>query len=114
MTDTKKPQKKIKTSVLRSHNFQKLYGTNLVGGGTQYDFRFELFNEKIKIDAKKGWSYISDALIILTPTKFVTYNFWKLCVLRTEACIFFCGFFVSVIFITKLSSASDILQSLLL
>ena len=67
MTDTKKPQKKIQASVLRTHNFQKLYVTNLVGGGTQYDFRFELFNEKIKIDAKKGWSYISDALIILTP-----------------------------------------------
>lgn len=67
MTDSKNPQKKIQTSVLRSHNFQKLYGTNLVGGGTQYDFRFELFNEKIKIDANKGWSYISDALIILTP-----------------------------------------------
>lgn len=67
MTDTKKPQKKIQTSVLRTHNFQKLYVTNLVGGGTQYDFRFELFNEKIKIDAKKGWSFISDALIILTP-----------------------------------------------
>ncbi len=67
MADSKNSQKKIQTSVLRAHNFQKLYGTNLVGGGTQYDFRFELFNEKIKIDANKGWSYISDALIILTP-----------------------------------------------
>jgi hypothetical protein len=67
MVSPNSSQKKKQTSVLRAHNFQKLYGTNLVGGGTQYDFRFELFNEKIKIDANKSWSYISDALIILTP-----------------------------------------------
>lgn len=67
MVSSKSPQKRKQTSILRSHNFQKFYGTNLVGGGTKYDFRFELFNEKIKIQPNKDWSYISDALIILTP-----------------------------------------------
>lgn len=67
MVKSQSPQKKKIPSVLRSHNFPKLYGTNLIGGGTEYDFRFELFNEKIKIGANNHWSYVSDALIILTP-----------------------------------------------
>lgn len=61
-------KKKKVTFVLRNQNFQKLYGTNLTGGGTDYDFRFELFNEKIKLGPNKEWSYVSDALIILTPS----------------------------------------------
>ncbi len=67
MANTQNSQKKKQQTIVRSHNFQKLYGTNLAGGGTEYDFRFELFNEKIKMDSNKEWSYISDALIILTP-----------------------------------------------
>jgi hypothetical protein len=67
MAKTQNPEKKKQPSVVRSHSFQKLYGTNLVGGGTEYDFRFELFNEKIKLGSNKEWSYIGDALIILTP-----------------------------------------------
>ncbi|MHB1440724.1 MAG: DUF3467 domain-containing protein [Cuniculiplasma sp.] len=67
MVKTQNSEKKKQHSLVRSHNFQKLYGTNLAGGGTEYDFRFELFNEKIKLGSSKEWSYISDALIILTP-----------------------------------------------
>ena len=67
MADSKTQTKRNRTSILRSHTFQKLYCTNLIGGGTKYDFRFELFNEKIKSDTDKEWLYVSDALVILTP-----------------------------------------------
>ncbi len=51
--------------LIRSPQFHKHYVTNIVGGLTNYDIRFELLNEKVKDE--DGWHGISDALIILTP-----------------------------------------------
>ncbi len=63
----KKGSKSAPKSITRGHSFQKIYSTNLIGGGTEYDFRFELFNEKIRFSPEDKWSYISDAMVILTP-----------------------------------------------
>jgi hypothetical protein len=51
--------------VFRAPLFQKYYATNVLGGLTEADFRFEVLNEKTLTD--EGWSYVSDALIILNP-----------------------------------------------
>ena len=60
-------KKKIDSSVIfRAPNHKKYYVTNVSGGITDQDFRFELLNEKIK-DSKTNWKYISDSMIILTP-----------------------------------------------
>lgn len=63
----KKVQKNGRTAIRREINFHKIYSTNLIGGGTKYDFRFELLSEKIKGLTDDRWIYVSDALIILTP-----------------------------------------------
>jgi hypothetical protein len=51
--------------VFRAPLFQKYYATNVIGGLTEADFRFEILNEKTLTD--EGWSYVSDALVILNP-----------------------------------------------
>ncbi len=55
------------SEVMRAPNHKKFYVTNVVGGLTDQDFRFELMNEKIQKEKGKGWQYISDSMIILTP-----------------------------------------------
>lgn len=52
--------------ILRAPTHQKYYVTNIRGGATSQDIRFELLNEKIKGE-KDEIVFISDALIILTP-----------------------------------------------
>lgn len=56
---------KKKAMISRVPNFAKYYVTNVKGGLTNHDFRFELLNERI--GNKKDWSYVSDALVILSP-----------------------------------------------
>ena len=51
--------------VFRAPLFQKYYATNVIGGLTEADFRFEVLNEKTLTD--EGWAYVSDALVILNP-----------------------------------------------
>lgn len=51
--------------IIRNPNFMKFYVTNIRGGLTDADFRFELLNEQIQ-DEKEKWCYVSDALIILS------------------------------------------------
>ena len=51
---------------MRAPSHKKFYVTNIKGGVTSQDFRFELLNEKLK-DDKDDEAYVSDALIILTP-----------------------------------------------
>jgi len=56
--------------VQRTIPFNKIYATNLIGYWTEYDFRMELFNEKINTVAKEGkeeWTFISEGLVIMTP-----------------------------------------------
>jgi len=56
--------------VQRTFPFNKIYATNLIGYWTEYDFRIELFNEKINAAAKEGkeeWTFISEGLVIMTP-----------------------------------------------
>lgn len=55
-----------KTGFLRAPNFQKLYVTNVKGGLTSHDFRFELMNEKTKDDDGNTF-FVSDGIIILSP-----------------------------------------------
>lgn len=52
--------------IFRVPNFMKFYATNVHGGLTTQDFRFELLNEKVEDES--GWHFISDALVILSPT----------------------------------------------
>lgn len=59
-------EKEINADVMRALSHKKYYVTNVVGGVTDQDFRFELLNEKISTH-KTNWRYISDAMIILTP-----------------------------------------------
>lgn len=54
--------------VIRVPNFIKYYVTNIKGGLTTQDFRYELMNEKIYDEEEKEWTYIADAMIILSPT----------------------------------------------
>ncbi|MCJ7773795.1 MAG: DUF3467 domain-containing protein [Desulfobacterales bacterium] len=56
-----------KTAVIRVPNFLKHYVTNIIGGLTTQDFRYELMNEKIYDEEEDEWTYISDALLILSP-----------------------------------------------
>ena len=44
----------------------KFYVTNIRGGLTDQDFRFELMDEQL-LDKKDEWCYVSDAMIILSP-----------------------------------------------
>jgi len=62
-------------SVRRPVSFHKIYATNVIGEWTEYDFRIELFNEKMKTEGedeeegeeKEEWVYISEAMVILSP-----------------------------------------------
>ena len=67
LTQDKVSEEKKPKTIVRGRSFQKIYATNLIGGGTEFDFRFELFNEKIKFPPDNKWTYVSDAMIILTP-----------------------------------------------
>jgi len=59
-------EKEIK-HVQRPVTFHKIYATNVSGEWTEYDFRIELFNEKMKVEENEEWSYLSEGMIILTP-----------------------------------------------
>ena len=65
-----KPKQIEGSSIFRAPNHHKYYVTNISGGLTDQDFRFELLNEKIRETSKRDnqWKFISDAMIILTPT----------------------------------------------
>lgn len=52
--------------IIRAPNFMKFYVTNIRGGLTDVDFRFELMNEQVE-DEKGKWCYISDSMIVLSP-----------------------------------------------
>ena len=54
--------------VIRVPNFSKYYITNIKGGLTTQDFRYELMNEKIYVEEEDEWTYVADAMIILSPT----------------------------------------------
>jgi hypothetical protein len=67
MESTKKTSNKPQqTELLRSPVHVKHYVTNIRGGRTSQDFRFELMNEKIQQVGGKT-TFISDALVILSP-----------------------------------------------
>lgn len=74
MTEEEDDEIKI-GNVRRPVSFHKIYATNVIGEWTEYDFRIELFNEKMKTEGeekeekeeKEEWVYISEAMVILTP-----------------------------------------------
>jgi len=53
--------------VQRPVTFHKIYATSVSGEWTEYDFRIELFNEKLKGKEDEHWTYVSEAMIILAP-----------------------------------------------
>lgn len=55
-----------RTSIIRSPNFQKTYGTRVLVTRTEYDFRAVLANEKMVSDRGQE-VFIGEALVILTP-----------------------------------------------
>lgn len=59
--------KEEKHSITRAHNFVKHYVTNIEGGLTNHDFRYQLMNEKFYNEEDNEWLYIADALLILSP-----------------------------------------------
>lgn len=61
----KKLPKTERLPIIRSPSFNKYYATNIIGGLTEHDFRFELLNEKMESD--EGWCVVSDALVIFSP-----------------------------------------------
>lgn len=63
-TDNKNDEKK---TVIRVPNFGKHYVTNIAGGFTTQDFRYELMNEKVYDEEEDEWTYVADALLILSP-----------------------------------------------
>jgi len=68
MDEELKEEKNEETvSFLRVPNFVKHYVTNIKGGLTTQDFRYELMNEKIYDEEADEWTYIADALVILSP-----------------------------------------------
>lgn len=52
---------------IRPFNYTKYYVTNIKGGLTTQDFRYELMNEKVLDGDSNKWVYVSDALLILSP-----------------------------------------------
>lgn len=54
-------------NVIRVPNFVKHYVTNIIGGATTQDFRYELMNEKIYDEDNDEWNYVGDGLLILSP-----------------------------------------------
>ena len=63
-TDNNNVEKK---TVVRVPNFFKHYVTNIAGGVTTQDFRYELMNEKIYDEEENKWTYVADSLLILSP-----------------------------------------------
>ncbi len=59
-------EKNEERNIMRVPNFLKFYATNIHGGISTQDFRFEILNEKVKEDSK--WVFVSDAMVILSPT----------------------------------------------
>jgi hypothetical protein len=58
----------IKTKdIIRVPNFTKYYVTNIAGGLTTQDFRYEIMNEKIYDEEEDKWAFVSDALLIFSP-----------------------------------------------
>ncbi len=57
-----------KIRAIRPFNYTKYYVTNIKGGLTTQDFRYELMNEKVLDGDSNEWVYVSDALLILSPT----------------------------------------------
>jgi hypothetical protein len=73
MTEEDENEDEIKIeNIRRPVTFHKIYATNVSGEWTEYDFRIELFNEKMKIEEeeegeeKEDFVYISEAMVILT------------------------------------------------
>lgn len=66
--ELKEEKNEENASFLRVPNFVKHYVTNIKGGLTTQDFRYELMNEKIYDEEADEWTYIADALVILSPT----------------------------------------------
>lgn len=64
--ETQTPSKENIT-ISRAPNFAKYYATNVKGGLTNQDFRYQLMNEKFYNEDTEEWLYIVDALIILSP-----------------------------------------------
>ncbi|MDV0446514.1 hypothetical protein MsAg5_03560 [Methanosarcinaceae archaeon Ag5] len=56
-----------KKSIIRVPVFPKFYVTNIAGGATDQDFRYELLNEKSYDSENEKWNYYSDGLLILSP-----------------------------------------------
>jgi hypothetical protein len=63
-------------NIRRPVTFHKIYATNATGEWTEYDFRLEFFNEKMKIkgegeraeeEEEEEWFYFSEAMVILAP-----------------------------------------------
>lgn len=52
-------------NLMLANAHRKYYVTNIMGGITEQDFRFELLNQKIG-EGKKMY-FVSDALVILSP-----------------------------------------------
>jgi hypothetical protein len=50
---------------MRTHSHKKYYVTNIIGGLTSQDIRFELLNEIL--ESEEGRHYVADAMIILSP-----------------------------------------------
>lgn len=55
-----------RTSIIRSPNFQKTYGTRVLVTRTEYDFRAILANEKLVSDRGEE-VFVGESLVILTP-----------------------------------------------
>ncbi|AKB67394.1 DUF3467 domain-containing protein [Methanosarcina mazei] len=66
-TGEKQVRGEDKIAISRAHNFSKYYVTNIDGGLTNQDFRYQLMNEKLYDQEDKEWLYIADALVILSP-----------------------------------------------
>lgn len=64
---TVKKKEENKLEIIRAPNFQKFYVTNVEGGMSNQDFRFELMNEKFIDKEGEGEALVSDALLILSP-----------------------------------------------
>ena len=77
MTEEENEEIKLE-NIRRPVTFHKLYATNVTGEWTEYDFRLEFFNEKMKIEEdeeeeskkeekEEAWVYFSEAMVILAP-----------------------------------------------
>jgi len=55
------------TDIDRPVTFRKTYATNVLVGMSEYDFRIEFFNERMRAEKAKKWIYFSEGMAILTP-----------------------------------------------